>query len=139
VALVTLGPAATLKHVAHEPEPPSELVTVSVRKPVVAPDSSVMFAVMDVELVKFTELTFTPLPENDTVGMAENPVPVITTSWLVPPCPRELGLALVAVGEAVTVKQSVGEHVTAEEPSAFRTVKLRAPVDAIVLLKVAVI
>ena len=56
---------------------------------------------------------------------------------MVAPWPRELGLAFAAVGAAVTVKQL--EQVTAEEPSAFRTVKLRGPVTAAVLLRVAVI
>ena len=65
--------------------PPSLLVTVMLRAPVVAPDAIVMLAVSDVALTNVVEFTVIPVPENATVAPDTNPVPVTVMFWLVAP------------------------------------------------------
>jgi hypothetical protein len=82
---VTVGPALTVNTFVPVPTPPSGLVTVTLRVPVVAPDAIVMFAVSDVALTNVVELTVIPVPENDADAPLTKPVPVIVTLWLVAP------------------------------------------------------
>jgi hypothetical protein len=58
---------------------------VTSRAPVAAVPVIVMFAVSEIELVKMTELTVMPRPENATVAPLTKPVPVIVMFWLVAP------------------------------------------------------
>ena len=134
---VTVGPAFTVKHDAHEPLPASGFVTVTFLVPVAAPDEMVTLAVREVAETNVVEFTVIPVPENAAFAPLTKPVPVTVTFWLVAPCPREEGLVDVTVGAMVTVKQFVHEPVWV---SGFVTVTFRAPVvalDATVILAVS--
>ncbi len=118
-----------------EPAPPSALVTVTVRAPVLAPASIVTLAVSSVEDLNVVELTAMPEPKDEVAPLVK-PLPLIATVWATAPWPRELGLVLVTVGAAVIVK-ALAEPVP---PSALVTETVRAPVLApasIVMLAVS--
>jgi len=85
VGALTVGAAVTVRHPAHVAGPPSGFVIVSVRAPVAAPDVTVTLRVNWVAPLRVTELTVTPVPDTSTVGVPENPVPSISTDWLVAP------------------------------------------------------
>ena len=84
-----VGRAFTVNALAREPTPPSGLVTVTDRAPVVAVAESVMLAVSEVALFLVTELTVIPVPEKTTIDDVHVPVPksvpVIVMFWLVAP------------------------------------------------------
>jgi len=129
VALAGAGAVFTLKHDEHVAGvAPSGLVTVMLRGVNVdALEDTLMLAVISVELPKVTEFTLIPVPENSTLptGMgARNPVPVMMMFWLTAPCPRELGVAEVAVGFALTVKHPVQ---VPDTESVLVTVTFRVP------------
>src|SRR5581483_939695 len=106
--LVTVGAAFTVKQPTHEPEPPSTLVTKTVRAPLAALEATLMFAVMWVESVTVTLLTvmlgswFGPRKKYTAAGFW-NPVPPMVTSLFDAPAPSDDGVTLVTVGAAVTV------------------------------------
>jgi hypothetical protein len=72
VGKMIVGAALTVKALLPVPVPPSGLVTVTLRAPVVALLAMVMLTVRLVELTKVVELTVIPAPEKD----AANPVPL---------------------------------------------------------------
>jgi hypothetical protein len=115
VGNVIVGPAFTVKHAGHEPEPPFGFVTVTEREPVEAPDEIVTFADNWLALANEVEFTVIPLPENDTVAPETNPVPVTVIVWLAAPWPREDGFVETTVG-AVSV---VGETDVPAFPTQF--------------------
>ena len=83
---VTVGAPLTVKAFSFEPTPSSGLVTVTLRAPVVAPDSIVIFAVSSVALTNVVELTVTPVPK-DALAPVMKLSPLIATVS-VPPCRR---------------------------------------------------
>ena len=121
------GPAVTVKHPVHMPEPASGLVTVTLRVPVAAPRLTEMFTVTWVALSTVVEFTVMPEPENDVAAPARKPVPVTTMLWLAAPCARDGGLAEMTVGAVVTLKHPVQE---ANLPSGLVTVTSRPPMVA---------
>jgi hypothetical protein len=123
----TVGPAFTVKQLAHEPFPASGFVTVTLLVPVVALEETVMLAVREVEETNVVEFTVIPVPEKDAAAPLTNPVPVIVIDWLDAPWPRELGLVDETVGAALTVKQLEHEPVWV---SGFVIVTLLVPVVA---------
>jgi hypothetical protein len=128
---VTFGAETTVKALASEPVPPSELVTVTARAPVLAPDSIEIFVDSSVELTKLVDSTVMPAP-NDAPAPPVKPVPLIAIVCLLAPWLRELGLVDATVGGASTVKTPVPVALVV---SGFVTVTLRTPVlafDAIV-------
>jgi hypothetical protein len=80
-----VGPALTVKQLAHEPFPASGFVTVTLLDPVVAFDARVMFAVSDVAETNVVEFTVMPVPENDATAPLTKFVPVIVMFWLAAP------------------------------------------------------
>jgi hypothetical protein len=104
---VTVGAALTVNTPVPVPTPPSGLVTVTLRAPVVAPAAIAMFAVSCVALTNVVELTVIPVPENDADAPVTKFVPVIVTLKLVAPLSPELGLVEVTVGPALTVNTFV--------------------------------
>jgi hypothetical protein len=76
---VTVGAALTVKIAVPVAELLSGLVTVTSRVPVVALELMLMFAVSELELLKVTELTVIPAPENETVAPLTKPPPLIVT------------------------------------------------------------
>ena len=92
-----------MKALASEPTPASGLVTVTVRVPVAAPDSTVMFAVSSVELTKLVDSTVIPAPKDEVAPLTKL-VPLIVIVCLLAPWPRELGLVDSTVGPALTVE-----------------------------------
>jgi hypothetical protein len=129
---VIVGRAFTVNALAREPTPPSRLVTVTVLAPTVAVAEIVTLAVSCVALLRVTELTVMPVPENATDVVGQVPlakfVPVMTMLWLVAPWPRELGLSEVMVGAALTVNPLAR---VARPPSMLTTVTVLAPTVAV--------
>ena len=76
----------TVKALAGVAVPASPLVTVTLRAPVAAPDSIVMFAFSSVALTNVVELTVMPAPNEEA---SEAPLtkllPLIVTFWLAAP------------------------------------------------------
>ena len=64
VGELIVGLASTVNPLASEPVPPSPLVTVTVRAPVLAPDSTATLADSSVALTKLVDSTEMPVPEN---------------------------------------------------------------------------
>ena len=75
----------TLKQLVQEPAPPSALVAVILRVPVVAVEAMVRLAVSWVALTKVVELTVTPLPDTVTTAPLTKLVPVTVTFCAVAP------------------------------------------------------
>jgi hypothetical protein len=71
----TVGPAVTVNPPVRVALPPSGFFTVTSRAPVVAFDATLTLTVRLVELLRVTELTVTPLPENVTVTLDAKFVP----------------------------------------------------------------
>jgi hypothetical protein len=117
----------TVKQFEHDPEPASELVTVTLREFAVAFPATVMLAVSDVAETNVVEFTVIPVPEKLVLAPEANPEPLIVMFWLAAPWPRELGLVDATVGAAFTVKQLEHDPTPA---SGFVTVTLPAPVVA---------
>jgi hypothetical protein len=82
---LTVGPAFTTKPLASEPVPASvEFVTVTVRAPVAAPDSTVTFAVSSVALTKLVDSTVMPAPKDEVAPLAKF-LPLIVIVCLLAP------------------------------------------------------
>src|SRR5438067_9723723 len=64
--------------------PPSGFVAVTSHGPAVAVDETVTLTVSDVALLRVTEFTVIPVPENDTVTPTAKFVPVIATLLVAP-------------------------------------------------------
>ena len=122
----TFGAALTMNAFASEPTPASGLVTATVRGPGLAPESIEIFADSSVEDLNVVELTVMPEP-NEGLALLEKPPPLIVIVWSVAPWGFELGLTLVTLGAAVTVK-ALAEPTPA---SGFVTVTARVPVAAV--------
>ncbi len=82
---MTVGPALTVKTLVPVPFPVSELVTVTLRAPVDAPEAIVILAVSVVAFTKAVELTVIPVPEKVATAPLMKPVPVIVMFWLIAP------------------------------------------------------
>jgi hypothetical protein len=82
---VTVGPLLTVNALFWVFTPPSGLVTVRFRFPVVAFDAIDTLTVNEVDDTNVVEFTVMPVPENDTVAPETNPVPVIVKFWLAAP------------------------------------------------------
>ncbi len=114
-----------MKALAWESVPPSGLVTVTVRLPVLAKDSIETFAFSSVELTKVVDSTITPEP-NEELAPPAKPLPLMTTvsvPFLLP----EFGLADSTFGSALTVNPPAS---VSTPPSGLVTVTVRAPVLA---------
>src|SRR5436190_1734647 len=83
---VTVG-VVTVKTAVPIAVPPSPLVSVTSRVPVVAVPAIVMFAVSWLALLYVVELTVMPVPENDVASPAPltKLVPLTVTFWFVAP------------------------------------------------------
>ena len=103
-----VGRAVTLNALAIDDDPPSRLVTVTVRAPTVAEVDTERLTVRWVEFVRVTELTVIPPPVKATDEVGHEPdrklEPVMTIDWLVAPWPRELGLSDEIPGAGLTSK-----------------------------------
>ena len=77
-------------------------------------------------LSRVTLMTFTPLPENDTCGVATKLFPAIVTAADADPWSLLVGDTAVTVGAALTVNVVVATPV-----SGLVTVNVRAPVAAV--------
>src|SRR5438132_14039711 len=100
---LTVGLALTVKALAREPTPASVLVTVTVRAPVAAPDSTVIVAFSSVELTKLVDSTVTPAPKLELAPLTRLEEWRVG-DWLLAPWPREEGLVDSTLGPALTVK-----------------------------------
>jgi hypothetical protein len=123
----TVGLALTVKALASDPTPASGFVTVTVRTPVAAPDSTVILAVSSVELTKLVDSTVIPVPK-DAVAPEAKLLPLTVIVCLLAPWPRELGVVDSMVGPALTVKPLSSD---AESPSGFVMLTVRPPVVAL--------
>jgi hypothetical protein len=128
LTLPTVGPVATVRQPVQVAVPWSVFVRVRLRPPVVAEELTVTSIVNVVASVTTTFETVTPVPDTTTPTPAAKPDPCSVTDCAVAPWPSAFGVAVVASGLAVTVKQPLQ---VPDPPSGLVTFNVWGPTLAV--------